>query len=163
MADVYSFAERVQDNLTQVAARKHVDLRRILGHARLLDTLVAELSVLDTVWDENGVHDEDAAVGSEGHDCDSEDSDSDSDSDSDWDSDTDSDSETDSDPDSGSEWPFSEDFNQKIPEDFSHEKCCDESTACPKTAQLDWDSGKFQNDVAGERNEMGPYAVVMFR
>lgn len=66
MADVYSFAERVQDNLTQVAARKHVDLRRILGHARLLDTLVAELSVLDTVWDENGVHDEDAAVGSEG-------------------------------------------------------------------------------------------------
>jgi hypothetical protein len=94
MAEVYCLAERARDNLIQVASHKHLDLRRALGHARLLDVLVAELSFLEFEWDDGTAHDGEALViGSERDDYDlgeSGDSDldsEDSDSDSVWDED----------------------------------------------------------------------------
>ena len=112
MADISSFAERVRGKLTQEASRKDPHLRRVLGHAKLLDYLFIELSATESTWNESDDHDE-VVVGSEEDRCDhkdSDDSDSDSDSDLDWASDSDSDSETDLDTDSdtnsdsGSEW-----------------------------------------------------------
>lgn len=110
MADISSFAERVRGKLTQEASRRDPHLRRVLGHAKLLDYLFIELSATESTWNKSDAHDE-VVVGSEEDRCDYEDSDdSDSDSDSDldldWasDSDSDSDTDSDSDSDSGSEW-----------------------------------------------------------
>ncbi|PVH68296.1 hypothetical protein DL98DRAFT_522847 [Cadophora sp. DSE1049] len=112
MTDISSLAERVHGKLTQEATRKDPDLRRVLGHAKLLDSLFIELSATESTWNESDAH-EKVVVGSEEDRCDHEDSDdsdsdSDSDSDLDWasdsDSDSDTDSDSDSDSDSGSEW-----------------------------------------------------------
>lgn len=111
MADIYSLAERVRGKLTQEASRKDPHLRRVLGHAKLLDDLLIELSATESTWNNESDAQDEAVVGSEEDKCDPEDSDdsdsdSDSDSDLDWGSDSDSDSETDpdSDSDSSSEW-----------------------------------------------------------
>lgn len=113
MADIYSFAERVRGKLTQEASRKDPHLRRVLGHAKLLDDLLIELSATESTWNNESDAQDEAVVGSEEDRCDpedSDDSDSDSDADLDWGSDSDSDSETDSDSDpdsdsdSSSEW-----------------------------------------------------------
>ena len=149
MAYICSLTEIARGNLAQAASRKDVDLRRVLGHAILLDTLIAEHLMLKSMWDEKGFQNE--VEGSEEHDCDPEDSDSDTDSD--WDSDTDSDSG--SDPYSGPEW-HEEDFNQKIPEDFSDKGFCNDNTAYPESVEIDWHSGKWQqqNEFAAGRDEM---------
>jgi hypothetical protein len=106
MADISSFAERVRGKLTQEASRKDPHLRRVLGHAKLLDYLFIELSATESTWNESDDHDE-VVVGSEEDRCDhkdSDDSDSDSDSDLDCDSETDLDTDSDTNSDSGSEW-----------------------------------------------------------
>jgi len=54
----YLLLETARDNLAQEARRKNVDLRRVLGHALLLDTLVAGLSELEAMREECGVQDE---------------------------------------------------------------------------------------------------------
>ena len=131
MADVYSLAGRVRGKLAQEASRKDPDIRRVLSHALLLDSLVTELSMIEFTRNENGARDE--VVGSEGDSCDPEDSD-DSDSDSDTDSSTDS--------DSGSEWHSSEDFDQEAPEDFGYESC-DDCGAYAESAALDWARMEF--------------------
>jgi hypothetical protein len=116
MADIYSLAGRARGKLTQEAARKDPHLRRVLGHATLLDHLLIELAATESTWNESDAQDE-AVVGSEEDRCDPEDSDdadsdsdSDSDSDLDWgsDSDIDSDTDSDSDSDSGLEWHSSD-------------------------------------------------------
>ena len=85
MADIYSLAERARGKLTQEASRKDPQLRRVLGHAKLLDYLFIELSSIESTWDESDAQDE-VVVGSEQDRCDPKDSDdSDSDSDSDLD------------------------------------------------------------------------------
>lgn len=99
MAHIYSLTEQVRCNLLEVASHKDIDLRRVLGHAMLLDTLVAELSVLELMWDEDSVQCEHIET-SEEQQCNPEDSDDlylsyGSDTESDWISDTDSDSDTD--------------------------------------------------------------------
>jgi hypothetical protein len=134
MAEVYSLLERARGNLLHVASHKRIDLRRALGHARLLDTLLA---VLEVAEDEDMVEEEEALIDCDPEDWNDSDSDSeDSDSDAEWDADTtsvlesgsESGSESESDPDS--ELPTSEDFNEDFLADC-HGKYCDSSTSHP--------------------------------
>jgi hypothetical protein len=148
MADIYSLAGRARGKLVQQASRKDPDMRRILGHAKLLDSLVMELSVGESTWNENEAQDE-VVAGSEGGRCypkdflDSDDSDSDSESDSDSDSDSDWDSDTDSDmdSDSSSERHSDEDFEKEGPGDFSYEESCDDCGA--ESTARDWAQMEF--------------------
>ena len=135
MADIYFLAGRARGKLVQQASSKDPDIRRILGHARLLDSLVMELSARQSTWSEKDAQEEDNHVdaGPEGGRCypeleDSDDSDSDS-----SDSDSNSDSE---DSDSGSEWHSYEDFEQEGPGDWYEETCDDSADAESKTSDL---------------------------
>lgn len=108
MADIYLLATRARGKLSQEASRKDPNLRQLLGHAKVLDSLFIELSAAESMCYENNAQDE-VIVGTEEDRGDPKDSDADSDSDSESDSesdldlgsDSDSDSETDSDTDSG--------------------------------------------------------------
>jgi hypothetical protein len=108
MTDIYSLAGRARGKLAQEARRKDPHLRRVLGHAILLDHLFIELAVTESKWNESDAQDE--VVGSEEDRCDAEDSDdadSDSHSDLGWDSDSDTDS------DLNSEW-HSSDYSAEL-------------------------------------------------
>ena len=126
MADIYFLAGRARGKLVQQASSKDPDIRRILGHARLLDSLVMELSARQSTWSEKDAQEEDNHVdaGPEGGRCypeleDSDDSDSDS-----------------SDSDSGSEWHSYEDFEQEGPGDWYEETCDDSADAESKASDL---------------------------
>lgn len=155
--DLYTLAEKARGHLAREASQKNLNIRRILGHAQLLDTLVAELTVLDFFSEEDCPQDMTVVDGAKCN-CDAEgaediylnsEPDSSDSSDSDWDSDSDteseseSDSESDSDPDS--EWQFSEDFNPEVPEACYYSKCCDDLDAYvyAESAALDWAEREF--------------------
>lgn len=107
MAELFSLAERVREKLKSEASRGDPNLRRVLCHATLLDSLFEEIAFFKSAL-EDDVQDDvpDGLVA--GHDDwysnDSDDSSSDSDSDSDSsDSDSDSDASSDTDSDTGSD------------------------------------------------------------
>jgi hypothetical protein len=138
MGDIYSLAERVRGKLTLAASRGDPDLRRVLGHARLLDSLFNELS--ESTKNGNGAQDE--VVAGSGRcdlgDLDDSDPDSDSDSDSNSDSDSDSETDSDSDSDSDSEWRSYADFRRGGPGDFSYKQSGDDSGADMEREARDW-------------------------
>jgi hypothetical protein len=156
MKDLYYLAENARGRLAREASKGNLNIRKILGHAQLLDTLVAEVSVLDYFQE-----DHDAQVSAreceieveevEDADLDSE-SDS-SDSDSDWDSDSDMDLELDPETDSASEWYSSDECNQEVPKPY--EECHENSDDCVASADdaaLDWAEREYwemANKIAG--------------
>lgn len=144
MADISSLAERVRGKLTQEASRKDPHLRRVLGHAKLLDYLFMELSATESTWNESDAQDE-VVVGSEEDRCDREDSDSDSDS-----SDSDSDSETDSDTDSDTDSNTDSDTDSEEFQEALYAYRADVESASRDWAQC-WKAAGAANQIADGR------------
>lgn len=135
---IYSLTEKARYKLMHAASHKSMNLRRVLGHALLLDTLVAELSETEVVWSEDNPQNEvfaelesdDYNLQNSCHLTSSSDSDSDSNSDSysvygsDHDSDPKSDSDCCSDYSSDCTAGFDLDLDTELDFDWKSDTYC---------------------------------------
>jgi hypothetical protein len=155
MADILFLAGKARGKLQHQASRKDPNIRLILGHAQLLDSLVMELSARKSTWSEEDAqeddNDVDVDVGPEGGRCypeleDSDDSDSES-------SDPDSDSDSD-DSDLGPDWNSFEDFEQEGPGDWCEESgddCADAESKAGDLAPMEFYQWEMAKPLAGGR------------